>query len=246
MSKVIIILTKITIALLITLLFSSCRYQGKMNDSMEGSGNFKTETRTLPEDFQKISVENTVEVTVEQSDNKSINVEADDNIINHVVTKVENGVLIIKLESGSYDNVSAKVNIKMPVIKGLYCSSSSSIKGNNVIITDDLDVKAESDGDVELNVEADNLSLTAESSGSIKARGKALKLKTSSNSGSDLNAKELMANEVISQSESGGSSSVYPIVSLNASASSGGSIIYYKSPKSITKESSSGGSISRM
>jgi len=75
--------------------------------------------------------------------------------------------------------------------------------------------------------------------------GKALKVKTASSSGSTIDAKNLMANEVTSQTSSGSSTSVYPIVKLDAKASSGSSISYHKIPKTVSKEESSGGSVSQ-
>lgn len=247
MIKAIIFLTKIVVVVFVAMMFSSCRYHVKLDDNdIEGNGNVRTETRILNENFQSISVESSIEVVVEQSDEKSVIVEADENILPHVTTRVEGGVLHIEFGSVNIINSStAKVIVKMPVIKALSSSSSSSIKSNNTIITDNLVAKADSNGEIEINVEADNLSLQTESSGSIIATGKALKLKTSSSSGSELDAKALMANDVISESDSGSSTNVYPILSLDAHASSGSSITYHKMPKSISKESNSGGNISQ-
>ena len=47
------------------------------------------------------------------------------------------------------------------------------------------------------------------------------------------------------KSTSGSSTNVHPLVSLRAKASSGSSIDYNSSPKTVTKEESSGGSVSK-
>jgi hypothetical protein len=70
-----------------------------------------------------------------------------------------------------------------------------------------------------------------------------LKMKANASSGSEIDAKNLLANEVNAEASSGATISVHPIVSLDAEASSGGSINYNKVPKSIRKETNSGGSI---
>ena len=55
-----------------------------------------------------------------------------------------------------------------------------------------------------------------------------------------------MANEIITEATSGSSTDIYPIVSLKAKASSGSSVNYKNSPKkTLTKEESSGGSVSQ-
>lgn len=244
MIKAILFFTKLAVIVFVAMMFTSCRHHITLNDNIEGDGNIRTENRTINEDFNGISVENSIEVVVEQSDNKSVVVEADGNILSSITTRVENGTLIIQSDRGINAGTNPKVTVKMPTIQKLESGSSSSIRGINTIITDNLEVKSESTGQIEITVEADNVSLETESAGSIKVSGKALKLETSSSSGSELDAKKLMANEVISQSNSGSSTSVYPIVSLDANASSGSSITYYKTPKSVTRESNSGGSVS--
>ena len=74
--------------------------------------------------------------------------------------------------------------------------------------------------------------------------GKALTLDTKSSSGSEIDAKDLAANEITAQSTSGSNTTVNPIVLLNAKASSGSSIDYVKEPKKVIKEETSGGSVS--
>ena len=244
MIKTIVFLTKLVVIAFVALMFSSCRYDVHLNDNdIKGSGNIKSETRTIAEDFNGIAVDNAIEVIIEQSDDKSIVVEADDNLLSNITTRVENGILKINSESGHSTNTTPKVTIKMPIIMKLNSSGSSKIRSINTIICDNLEAIAESSGSIEINVEADTISLETESAGYIKASGKALKLETASSSGSELDAKKLMANEVIAQSNSGSSTTVYPIVSLDASASTGSSIIYLKVPKSLKKESHSGGNV---
>lgn len=243
MIKVITIITKFIVVALIALLFSSCHHVFTIGDGIKGSGNTTTETRTVNEDFKKIEVSSGIKVIVEQSDSKSITVETDENLQKHIITKVENGVLIIECDESYNLNQSPVVNVKMPVINGLSSSSGSEITSSKTLITDKIDVKSNSGSKVNINVEADSISLESTSGSTIEASGKALKLETSSSSGSEIEADKLMTNEVIAQSSSGSSTSVYPIVKLEAKASSGSSIRYYKEPKTISKEESSGGSV---
>ena len=75
--------------------------------------------------------------------------------------------------------------------------------------------------------------------------GKAIKLQTNASSGSNINAQELMANEIIATASSGSYTDVFPILSLKAKASSGAHINYHKTPKNITVAESSAGSVSQ-
>lgn len=245
MIKLITLITKFIIAALMALLFSSCGHSINLNGGIKGSGNITTENRNVNQDFKKIEVSRGIKVIVEQSDNKSITVEADDNLQKHIITKVENGVLIIESDE-SYDSTETPVvNVKMPVTSGLSATSGSEITSSNTLITENIDVKTSSGSEIQITVEADAIKIESTSGSSVEASGKALKLETASSSGSTINAENLMTNEITSQATSGSSTNVYPILKLEAKASSGSSINYHNDPKSISKEESSGGSVSK-
>lgn len=243
MLKIIAIITQFIVATLIALLFSSCGHSINFGNGIKGSGNITTETRTVNQDFKKIEVSQGIKVNVEQSDNKSITVEVDDNLQQHILTKVENGVLKIKSDENYNTNESPIVNVKMPIINGLKSSSGSKITSTGLLITDKIDVKSSSGSEIKIEVEADDITLETSSGSQIEVSGKALKVSTSSSSGSEIDAKNLMANEINSVTNSGSSTAVYPILKLEAKASSGSEITYHNNPKTISKEEHSGGSV---
>lgn len=226
------------------LLFASCGNSSNFITGIKGSGNITTETRTANDDFKKIEVSQGIKVIVEQSDSKSITVEADDNLQKYIITKIENGVLKIESDENYNATETPIVKVKMPVTNGLSTSSGSEITSLGTLITENMEVKSSSGSQIKITVEADAIKLESTSGSSIEVDGKALKATTSSASGSTIDAKNLMTNEVISKTSSGSNTSVYPIVKLNAKASSGSSISYHKIPKTISKEENSGGSVS--
>lgn len=244
MLKIITIITKFIVAALMALLFSSCGHSLNLGMGIKGSGNVTTETRPVNQDFKSIEVSTGIKVILEQSDNKSITVEVDDNLQEHIITKIENGVLKIESDENYNATDTPIVNVKMPVINELSASSGSEISSSKTLISANINAKSSSGSTIDIDVEADAISLDSSSGSTIEASGKALKLETSSSSGSTIDAKDLMSNEVISKASSGSNTSVYPIVKLDAKAASGSSIGYHKIPKTISKEESSGGSIS--
>ena len=243
MIKLITLITKFIIAAIIALLFSSCVHSFNLGDKIKGNGNITTETRVVNQDFKNIEVSHGIRVIVQQSDNKSITVEVDDNLQQHIITKIENGVLKIEADESYNTSETPVVNVKMPIINGLDTSSGSEITSSGVLITENINVKSSSGSQINISVEADAIKLESTSGSHIEASGKALKLETSSSSGSKIEAKNLMTNEVISESASGSSTSVFPILKLQAKASSGSNISYHKIPKTLSKKESSGGSI---
>ncbi|OIV44048.1 head GIN domain-containing protein [Flavobacterium johnsoniae] len=243
MIKIIIHITKFVIATITALLFASCNFN--MN-TIEGSGNVTTEKRIVQGDFKNISVSNAIDLVIEQSDKYEITVEADDNLQKEIITKVENGTLVIKCKFNSFRNVNMKkVTVKMPAIDKIEASSASTVESKNVLQGEDIVLETSSAATMDVNVESDNITCDSGSGSSINISGKALKIKVSAGSGAAIDAIKLLSNEVEADASSGGTVSVHPILKLKADASSGGSINYDTTPKTIEKSASSGGSISQ-
>jgi len=246
MIKLITIITKFIIATLISLVFASCNFSVNSSSStsrIKGNGNITTETRAVYHDFRSIKVKNGIKAFIKQSDKKSITVETDENLQKNIITKVENGVLIIESNKSYRTNKTPVVTVKIPEISRLSANSGSEITSIGTLITENIKVKSSSGSKIKIKVEADVITIESSSGSTIEVSGKALKLETSSSSGSKIDAKNLMTNEVKSKTSSGSRTSVYPILKLEAKASSGSSINYYKIPKFLSKELSSGGSV---
>lgn len=235
-------LSRTLIAFLLVLSVTSCNYSVDFRGE-KGNGNITTETRVLTEKFDKIEVNAGLEVVVEQKDEASVTVKIDENIQSLITTKVVNGVLIISSKSPYSTKNSPFIRVSLPIISGLKSDSGSTITSGNILKTTSLIVDSSSGSEITIEVEADYISMESSSGSEMEVSGKALKAETSSTSGSALDAGKLMANEVFAQVSSGSSTTVYPIVSLKANASSGGSISYTNVPKKLEKEESSGGSV---
>lgn len=246
MLKIITIITKFILVALIALLFASCNHSINIK-SITGSGNVTTENRTVTSDFTSIEVSNAIDLIIEQSDKTEIIVEADDNLQKSITTKVENGVLIVACDYNSFINIeSKKVTVKMPVIEALRASSASSINSVNTLKGVNISLRTSSAAAMNLNITSDNIDCKSSSGSSISIEGMALSLKTTASSGSDINANDLLANEVNAVASSGATINVHPIVSLKAKASSGSNINYNTTPKTVEKRTSSGASIDKI
>ncbi|WP_281633794.1 head GIN domain-containing protein [Flavobacterium luteolum] len=243
MIKIIIHITKFIIATVTALLFASCNFN--MN-AIEGSGNVTTEKRTVQGEFKNISVSNAIDLVIVQSDATEITVEADDNLQKEIVTKVENGTLIIECKYSSFRNItSKKVTVKMPVVHKIEASSASTVETDGFVQSEDVTLEASSAASMDVKIESDRIAIDAGSGSSIDIEGKALSLTTSVSSGGSIDAEKLMANDIHADASSGGTVSVRPILSLKADASSGGNINYSGTPKTIEKSATSGGSVSK-
>lgn len=237
---------RIVIAAVVALFFGSCKFETNgFGESIKGSGNVVTKERNLS-DFTKVELKKGLECEIAQSSTFKVEVEADDNLQEGIITHVENGTLVVTSKYSNYRNVkSKKVKIYMPVIDALQTTSGADLKTIGVIKGNDIHLKSSSGSSLTAEVESENVTLESTSGSELKASGKAILVNTLASSGSIIEAKKLLANEIRSQATSGSSTKVNPILILNAQASSGSNIQYVNAPKRITKQETSGGSVSQ-
>lgn len=227
-----------TFLVLLTVGLISCN--GNIN---LGSGNIITEKRNITERFDKINASSGVNVIITQGTPEEIVVETDDNVMQYVVTKVENGTLIIKVKRNRTIISSIDVRVTMQNITGLKASSGALIESENTLRGTSIAIKSSSGSAIKTDIEYEDATCETSSGSTMTVSGKALQLQTNSSSGSAIDASGLASNEIISKASSGSETRVNPILKLAAQASSGSTIEYVKMPKTLTKKESSGGSI---
>ncbi|UCC64765.1 MAG: DUF2807 domain-containing protein, partial [Anaerolineae bacterium] len=85
---------KRTILIAIALLLCACSFR-----AVRGSGRMATESREVG-DFDRVSLTSSGEVILIQGDGRSLTVETDDNVMQHVTTRVSGGTLTLGTEIG--------------------------------------------------------------------------------------------------------------------------------------------------
>jgi len=243
MITIILFITRTVIIFLLPILMCSCQFSLNLEDTIKGDGNVIRKNRSVSEEFKNIEVSKGIDVIISQEDAKSINIEADKNIIEYITTDIADGTLIISIEKNVKICKSKKVYVSMPNIENLRASSGSSIKTKNQLVVRTIDVKATSGAEINITAECEKIVCESSSGSKIEIEGKSLKLDVESSSGSIVNAEKLLSNVITAKSSSGSTIKVYPIVSLDAKASSGGDIKYYNNPKNMIKITSFVGSV---
>lgn len=250
MIRFIINLIQALIGLILSLLFASCQYKIDVDDvfsSIEGSEKITTENRQLS-GFIEIKVSQAIQVELIQANIFEVFVEANDNIMPHLKTEVSSGELKIYYDKTfkSFKNVDAKVKIKMPFLNKINASSASTVTSNEGFTGKNLQINTSSAASVKLYVEYDDIAADASSASSVSLKGMSLSSQFKASSAATIQAKDLKSNNVSAKSSSAGVIRVWPILKLDAKASSGGIIYYFNDPTdNLIKKSSSGGSVSK-
>ena len=213
-----------------------------------GSGNVITETRDVS-GFDRIEVSYPAEVNVSQGDKESLKIEAEDNLLPNLQTRVRNGALEIfyRREGGKHVNPTKTVKITI-VVKDLSDVDFSSA-GELVIQkleTDTLDVSLSGAGNVELeDIQVRALGMSLSGAGSAAASGIADDLRVSISGFGDFRGGDLHNKDARVDISGAGSATVWVDDELDAQVSGAGSVSYYGSP-TVTRQISGVGGVNHL
>ena len=229
------------------LLFLSMSYASNAQfwESVRGNHNVVTKERnTAP--FTGIRVSSGVDVYLKQGNDISVNVEADENLHEYIITEVKNGVLNVYVDDVSIRDAERKrVNVTMKEINTLRTTSAGDVIGQTPVKADKLELSASSAGNIKLEVTANEIEVNISSSGDITLSGEAGILDASLSSAGDLNANDLKVKDADVSVSSAGDADINVSEKLTARASSAGDINYSGNPKNVDAHSSSAGGIHR-
>ena len=232
-------LARIAIAVLMALFLSSCVMnfgQGK-----NGNGVVAKETREVYEDFTEISASEGLDVFVTQADNFSIEVEADENIMELIGTDIKNG----KLRVHTIENIgraTKRIYVTLPEVTGLYASSGADLTTKNVIRANKISLDASSGADIKAAIVADEVEADTSSGAYIRIEGEAEVLRADASSGAGIRAKDFAVRVCYADASSGADIDVNVSESLIAEATSGADISYSGNP-TVEKNKSYSGSV---
>jgi hypothetical protein len=205
----------------------------------------KTEVRNL-KNFDVVKVSTGIDVYLKMGDTEEVKVVADDDIIEKLITEVNDGVLSIYMKKTNWNwnfNETRKVYVTIKELKRIDASSGSEVKSENTLKGETLKVRASSGSEVTLNVIYKNFSVDTSSGSEAKISGKTKNMDAEASSGSEIKAEDLES--VICKVNASSGSDIVVKVSeeIYAKASSGADIRYYGNPQIKDINESSGGDV---
>ena len=216
------------------------------NNGKRGSGNIITETRNVST-FTKVSAATSIDVDVQQGAETSVIVEADDNLIKYVETKIEGGELKIRLKNISIRNdATIKVHIVAPRYEGFSASSSAEITSKNTITSSsNIKLKASSSANIDMQIDAPSVDVDASSSADITASGRTKEITVDASSSALVELNKLQAETATAKASSSADVSIFASIKVNAKASSSADIKYTGGAADVVKSESSSGTITK-
>jgi hypothetical protein len=232
---------RILIVLLgLSFIFSSCWFI----PGIRGNGIVKEQSRSV-NDFDQIEVSRGMNVYLTQGNEVQLTVVADENLHQIIKTKVVGKVLKIYAEKNISWATEKKVLVTVEQLTDLETSSGSNVWSQNRLKVDEIEISSSSGSNITIDLDAKSIEAHCSSGSNMHLSGIATKALLKSSSGANLLCPDLMAEQCEMRASSGSRVSSGVSGKLNASASSGGNIVYYGNPAITEFSTSSGGSINK-
>ncbi|MCC8174625.1 MAG: DUF2807 domain-containing protein [Odoribacter sp.] len=229
--------------ILIALLVTSSTIYGKRK--IKGSGVVAKEERSVSS-FNKLETSTAINVTLTKGNNIEVIVEADDNIVPYISTKVKREKLIIEIDgpnNGIDVKSPMKVYVTVPEITEVSAGSASSVKSDDLWVTSRLKLDVSSAAKVELEVSVKELEVEVSSAAHLDLSGKAGNMDCEVSSTGKLNAETLEVNSAKVEASSMGSAKIWVTDNISYEVSSMGSLQVKGSPQVKKSDVSSMGKI---
>ncbi|RXJ44392.1 head GIN domain-containing protein [Gelidibacter gilvus] len=224
-------LIKIIVTGILSTLLSSCNF----GLGVMGNGNVLTKERTISGNFDQIEASRGIDVYLSQSDVESVTVQADENLHDIIIVKVEGNTLKIYADENISHSSAKKVMVNFKNISKVSSSSGSEVYSTGIISAETLELSSSSGSDMDLEVKVNNLHCEASSGSDLKVKGTANNLVAKASSGSDIKAENLLTAITDAKASSGADIHVNVSRELTAKTASGGDITYFGNPETINK-----------
>jgi hypothetical protein len=226
------------------LVMSSCRYRhGKR---VTGNGKEATAQRNLT-GFTGVETHGDIDVVVSQGD-FNVKVAAEENLLQYIETRVENGRLIVDFRDGIslMDHHDAKVYVTAPELNAFETHGSGNISSEGKIADKNkIGIDISGSGDVELTLDCPEINTSTDGSGDITLKGETKNVTCKTSGSGDLMAADLKAENVKVSVHGSGDAEVFASESLEVEISGSGDVHYKGAPRISTTVHGSG-SVSKM
>ena len=212
--------------LILSLIFSSCTITKNIgNAQVKGNGNLASEMRKLS-NFKAIEI--TIgydKILVNCGEEPSIHISGDENILPLITTRISKGILRIESDSTFETKADSEIIINVKSLKEFTFDGV----GETVI----------------QNVNSEKFTCNINGVGSCELTGTVKSFNVSVNGVGSVNARQLIADDVVASLNGVGSVKLYAKNSLNASVNGIGGLTYFGNPTELILNDSGIGGITK-
>lgn len=231
------------VAFITSMLFLSCDI---IDERINGNGNLKSETRDV-EDLKKIKVTGAIDAFVEQGES-SVKVEGDENILQFIETKRDDGWLEIKTRDGVDINSKnpVRVYVTTPAITDLKVTGSGNISSDKKISSgNEMSFHVTGSGNIKADINAPAVNADITGSGNIFIKGETRNLDINVTGSGNYESPDLKAENAKVQISGSGDASLFADADLEATVAGSGDV-KYRGNASVKKHIAGSGTVTQM
>ncbi len=234
-------------SLILTLSIIMTSSEISLAQDLKGNGIVEKETRSLSS-FNEIEINSVLNVFLKQSDNESVTVESDKNLIPYIKTYVKDGRLIIDVKDKFKLKSSTKLNVYVSLknLTNLINNSVGNVKSENRLNLSSLNIMNNSVGNLELDLSCNSLNAELNSVGDVTFRGNANNANIQNNGVGNLKAGDMTAEVLLIENNSVGNSTVSASRELYIESNGVGNVLYSGNAELKKSESNGVGKIKKM
>jgi hypothetical protein len=241
----------LTKVLLAAVLVTSAGYTyAKPVVTVKSSAYRDTEDRHLS-GFKAVDVAGSFDVYVTQGETESVKVDAPANVMDHIITEVEDGVLKIydKKHNGSGnwfngDHKKIVVYVTVRDLNAVGVSGSGDVFFKDGVKSDNLKIRVSGSGDVSGKIDAKTLACSISGSGNMKLNGHAEDSNVSVSGSGDYSGRALTTTSTTVQVSGSGNANINASTNIVVAVSGSGDVKYTGGAQHVIKSKSGSGDIS--
>lgn len=219
------------------------KHDGWWGWGKRGSGVERTDTREVAK-FTGIDVGGAFNVDVTCGQETKIEVTADDNLLQDIETSVRGNTLYIETKQNISPRTKVRIHITTPNIDDVQSSGASDLVLNN-IINEKLHIETSGAGSVKASVKTGKLTVETSGAGNVLLSGNADTFSVETSGAAEIKARDLKTKNARIDVSGAGDVELSVSDELSVSVSGAGDIRYYGSPKTVSKEVSGAGSVTK-
>jgi len=225
-------------------LIAAATAAGCVQATVDGSGNVVTESRDVS-GFDAVALGGSGVLTITVGEKEALTVTADDNLLEHIETKVEDGRLSIGRTHEAWrlslrPSTPIKYDLTVVRLSAVAVSGAASVRAE-VLAAESFDVAVSGSGDIEIgNLETARFTVAISGSGDVSVAGRADVVAIAISGSGVYRGGELMSRSADCGVSGSGDVTVWAEEELEVGVSGSGTVSYYGEPRVRSDISGSG------
>jgi hypothetical protein len=201
--------------------------------------------------FEGVNLGISAKLYIKQGNASSVVIEASEDALEHIETKVKNGILVIEKDNDwkwwkNWNSKNVKIYVTNPNFNHISVSGSGNVQGENTIQSKNLYVGVSGSGKMDLDIKTVDLESKISGSGNVFLTGSARNTELAISGSGNLNAENLSSESCEVTISGSGNCWVNVDNSLNSRVSGSGNVFYRGNPDKLYNNSSGSGSIKKI